>query len=615
MGGIGRKVNMRLLTHWFGRKTELPKLSDILTADAALTPTLSLPSAHPARFARAEVYFVWTQATSKRINLGQAVQALLDAEIATSAAWPSEDRVRVAPSIAKIDRDVRKLRALQAFTEKIDGIRALLVAFISHPVMAMRLIAATRQGLASNGADENPFDENETPLADMLAEVDVHLINWQKVSIAERDIDGNLFGGEAQLEDHYVRLVLRSTHHEIDINGVGHDFTIEPRLLMHRDGAIQLTLGVNLPTGLNADQLIAGAYPTIDYITGSRIPEPFGGPKATWTGGHWESERDGGVRIRSFEHEVSASILDYVGLITDRVHNLIKSRPNGEWNCYPVVMTQAGNRCDNWSFTHHEELRRVAARFQDTQGVQFKLPLGTDFSVQSDHVIHVDAASSLVVYWREWTPGMQDLNVTMLLEHTLLVYIRLRRLEGDIHKFKTARRDVLRLYRTSLQLAREARGASIRWGTGRTISRHLLSELGATEIRETVDSGLTLLGERTAARTAAKSTTAAGRLSAIGLIVAVFAAIPQLPAVLDLIAEQRQLNPEATGWSIVQALSGSPLLLSTVVLCGICLYFLLNFTILTVRVVRHLLASRKRGYASKIEGYNIVFGNTDSETI
>jgi len=210
---------------------------------------------------------------------------------------------------------------------------------------------------------------------------------------------------------------------------------------------------------------------------------------------------------------------------------------------------------------------------------------------------------------------MQDLNVTMLLEHTLLVYIRLRRLEGDIHKFKTARRDVLRLYRTSLQLAREARGASIRWGTGRTISRHLLSELGATEIRETVDSGLTLLGERTAARTAAKSTTAAGRLSAIGLIVAVFAAIPQLPAVLDLIAEQRQLNPEATGWSIVQALSGSPLLLSTVVLCGICLYFLLNFTILTVRVVRHLLASRKRGYASKIEGYNIVFGNTDSETI
>lgn len=591
----------------FGRWPALTRLHDLAEAEGNVKGAHPDRGDHPARFGEANVYFVWTQVTAKTINLGRAVQRILDAEVATSAAWPSEDRVRLAPSIAKLDRDIVKLREMRLLTENTHNFSAIILAIMRHPRVSMRIFAALWQArrTKTDAEAELPDDDVGPPFEDTLAELDLLLLERQKVSMAERDLDANLFGGDAQNEDHFVRLMLRSTRHEIDLNGTVHSLTIEPRLLLHRDGAMQLTIGVHLPTGLETSALIAGSRPSLNYIVKSHIPEPFAGPKGEWQGGDWESERDGGVRIRFIDHEVSASIYDYTELVSGRVLDLIKARPSGEWNCYPIVMAQAGSCCINWADVHQHDLVQVAARSTPRPASKFQFPLGPDFSVESNHVFHLNMASALIVYWRKWSPGIQDLNITLLLEHTMLVYTRLRRLERDVREFRTQRRDVLRTYRTALQLAQEARGATIRWVSARAISRHLLSDLGASDIRGAIDQGLTMLGERAGERTDERTARAANRLAVIGVLVAFIATIPSLPAILNLIEEQHRASPDVTAWSIIQTLAASPILLSMLVLSAVLLYFFLSATVIAIRAVRHLYRLRKRGHSSQLAGYRV----------
>jgi hypothetical protein len=567
---------------------------------------------HPARFAEATVYFVWTQATAMPINLGRAVQQLLDAEVATSAAWPSEERVRLAPSIAKLDRGVIKLRKIQSLIKSIEGISTLIRAAMRHPRVTTQMLVTSYKGRRTQGDSEarSPDAAAERPLEDTLAEIDGMLMDRQKVSIAERAIDAGLFGGEAQNEDHFVRLMLRSSRHEVDLIGTEHHLTIEPRLLLHKDGAMQLTIGMHLPAGVETSDLIAAAYPSLEYIVRSHIPEPYAGRRGTWVGGEWAAELDAGVRVRSLEHDGWASIYDYIGLVSDCVLKLIRARPYGEWNCYPIVMAQAGDCCSDWARIHYDDLMQVAARSEPKKASHFQYLLGPDFSVQSDHAFYLNSASAFIVYWRRWSSGIGDLNVTLLFEHTMLVYSRLRRLERDIRKFPTRRREVHTTYRTALQLALEARGATIRWASARAISRHLLAELGATEIRATIDQGLSMLGERASARTDERAARGANRLALIGVLIAFIASIPGLPIILSMIEEQRRTNPNATAWSAIQTVAASPVLLSAMALSAVLLYLLLNVTVVTVRVVRYLFGMRKRGYASSLAGYRISVGDS-----
>jgi hypothetical protein len=302
-------------------------------------------------------------------------------------------------------------------------------------------------------------------------------------------------------------------------------------------------------------------------------------------------------------------MFDHMHFVSNQIFTLIKARAYGEWHCYPIVMAQVGDCCTDWADLHSDDLARIAARSLQKSSNQFRYPLGENFSVQSDHSYYVGLGSALIIFWRRWSPGLRDLDFTLLLEHTVLVYTRMRRLERDIRKFKTRRREVRKMYRTALQLAQEARGASIRWGTGRSISRHLLTELGADEIRKAIDQGLSMMGELAAGRMNERSARGANRLALFGVLIAVVAAIPAIPAILNLIEDQRSTNPGVTAWTIVQTLATSPIMLSTLVLVVVVLYFFLGAGVFTVRVVRYLLALRKRGYASRLTGYRVTIGD------
>lgn len=570
---------------------------------------------HSARFSDATVYFVFTQATTKPINLGWAVQRLLNSELATSAAWPSEDSVRLAPSIARLDRKATRLRQLDLLLRDWPGLSGLVITGLRHPRLALQLVKSIRLSDQESPLGTQDDPENEDPaVEDPLGEVEKMLFDQQKVSILERELDAGLFGGEARTEGHFVRLVLRPVNLESNITGSEHHVTIEPRLLLHRDGVTQLTIGVHLPPGASTDDLIAASYPSSEHVVQSRVPEPFAGPRDKWVGGEWAAGQDGGVRVRLIQHDEPTSPFDLSDLVLSRVRRIIKALPEGEWNCYPIVLAKPGKCCEHWADAHDDAISLIAARKAHVSPGEFRYERGRDFSVQADHSFYLNLASAFVVYWRQWSPGMRDLNVTLLLEHSLLTYTRLRALERRIREFRTRRSDVVRLYRTALDLGQELRSGTIRWGSARDISRQLLAELGTSEMRANINQGLSMLGERAGARADDRSTRSANRLAIIGAVIALVAAIPSVPAILDLIAEQRSRNPDVTAWSVVQTLAVSPLMLSALVLAGVLGYLFLSFVVVTVRVTRYLLGLRKRGYAARPTGYRVVLGGEENGT-
>lgn len=556
---------------------------------------------HAARFGHATVYFVLTQATAKPVNVGQAVERLLDAEVATTAAWPSEDGIRLAPSLAKVDRDAARLQAMYEMTHPATNESSVAV-WRRHPFLSVQLITMALRNRRQSTSTESELDgDSGNSLEDTMSEIYTLVLDAQKVSLAERHLDAELLGGEAREEDRFARLLLRPTHHDLTVSGIEHRMTLEPRLLLHEDGAVQLTIGLSLPTGLDTTAIVEGSQPSSPLMTRSQIPEPYAGPKDKWADSTWSEELDAGVRLRDVSHDHSpANIGELLNVILGRVLSVIGIRGSGEWNLYPVVIAQAGDCCSDWAHNHPDSLALVAARSTPRPEERFLVDPGRDFSAVSDHSIFVNLASALVIHWSAWSPGIDDLQFTLLLEHTMLVYSRLRRLERDIRLFPSRRRKVLRIYRTALQLAEESRGASIRAGTARDISRQLLKDLGSPEISETISQGLSMLSERAATRASEKSARTANRFALVGVIVAALASVPSIPAILNLIAKQKEADPNATAWAVIQNIVSSPLQLSVLVLSAIAAYAVLSFVVLVVRVTRLLLRTRKRGYSSRL---------------
>lgn len=600
------------------RGPKLARASGRQRANLTVEPQgLTLKQApHAARMHDSTVYFVWTCATEKPINLGRSVNELLRTEVAQSAAWPSEDTIRLPPSTAAIDRRTAELRLLTGLNEQTSTWAGLLKASVIHPrAMAQLLTFAIKSRDRRGDTSSSDVVDPDSSLEATFSNLDAFLLDIQKVSVAERTLDARLFGGEAQAADHYVRLILRSTRHTLKLGDLETETTIEPRVLLHQDGIVQVCVGVNLPTELSTEALIAASLPNSQYIAQSQIPEPFSAAHDNWVGGQWSTGLDGGVRVREIDHEDNASVYDYLELVVGRVLALMKAKQQGEWNCYPIVMAQPSDCCEDWINNHHEDLVQLLGRSPSSPYRRLDMPLGRNFSVRSDHAFYVTSASALIVNWRAWKPGIRDLEFTMLLEHALSVYVRLRKLEYQVRHSRDRPRgeDVLRGRRSALQLANEARGAAIRYGSARDIAKSLLADLGANEIRTSIDQGLSMMSEQTALRTSDRSSRRADRLTIIGVLVAAVAAIPSLPALLELVAEQRRSNPDATAWSIFQVLSSSPQQLAATVTIVAVAYISGTLAAIAARSLWHLLRLRKRGYASRLTGYRVIV-NADTES-
>lgn len=545
-----------------------------------------------------------------------------------TAAWPSEQKVRLAPAWAKIDRDVQRLNQLKDFTSGVEGIRTLLRAATHNPVTALRVAgimvaahranasptpvqpdgdAATTDGISTGGSATASAAEPE----DIMSELDGYLINFQKVSIAERALASNLLGGESQDEDHFVRLILRPSGLWVNVDGNDHELTVEPRVLLHQDGAIQITVGLHLPSGLEASQLIKAGYPSSNIISVSELPETYAAENDRWVSGTWLEDNDGGVRVRRITHDEPAAVYDYLDILLQRILSITSSRAKGEWNCYPIIIAQEGSCCNEWEFNHKQDVVRISTRFDSEKEVNLVLPPPRDFSIRSDESFYVNLASAFILHRTPWKAGIGDLNVTLLLEYAMLVYTRTKQLESLIRQFPSKRRSIDAIYRRTLLLAVETRGSGVRSGSARTIFASLLRDLGVVEMQASVNQGISMLSELSNSRFAARTAKSGSRLAVIGVVVAVLANLPNIPKILDIISDQRRLHPGAPFWDVALALATSPLQLSTLILAAIAAYLMLNMLLIIGRVIQYLLSRRKRGYASTIGGYTLRIGEAD----
>lgn len=582
------------MLNWIRRALNLP-------TDAVPVPARS-KNLHQAVLGEAVVYFAHTVPTSKPIDLGKAAKQLLDTELAVSAAWPSDRSARLPPSLERIERDLTRLRRLKTWTDNLNGLPSLVRGVVSHPLTAFRVLRL----LNVKRNDVPDEDEENSSLETVRVEVEKILVGAQKVTLMEKEIEADLFWSEQEDLDAYVRLFLRTTQHTIRIGDKERSITLEPRLMLHREGVVQITVGVHLPPGCTPADAIDASFPGSPLFHSSRVPEPYASRGAKWAGGEWAEQQEGGVRVRVFEHEEPASLYDWLEVLVGRILRGIGAFVGGPFYTYPMIMVQAGACCTDWVDNHAQDVVHLAIRKVPRGSDQITLDPCPNLSIHAGMRIHATGGSVLLLHLRAWRAGILDLHHTLLYERIGLVYVRLRRLEQRISDFQTGKRDILRTYRRVLELEKEVRGAHHRAGTARDISRHVLTALGAFEILEVVRNGASMLGERASTRASLRAARAANRFALLGLTVAIFAAIPAIPSILTLIEQQRQADPEAGFWPLMQTLATSPLLLSALILGAAVLYGVAVFCVLAFRVIRYFVRLRKRGYVSRVEGYEIV---------
>jgi hypothetical protein len=199
------------------------------------------------------LYYVHTIPLRNSVNLGRAVEALLECELATSAAWPSEDVIRIAPSLAQVDRGAASLRDLVALQGTITtGWRSMLRAAVRRPRFMLRVM----RGAVQAQGRQDDADADDGAVEDDLEEIHGILREAQKFSLLERQLERQILGGRDRHEDRFVRLFLRPTFHTVHVGDVTAPLVLEPRVLVHRDGAVQITVGVHLPAGLGTADIL-----------------------------------------------------------------------------------------------------------------------------------------------------------------------------------------------------------------------------------------------------------------------------------------------------------------------------------------------------------------------
>jgi hypothetical protein len=585
---------------------------------AILSARAEVEREHAPSVGASVVYFAHTVPTSKPINLGKAAKHLLDSELAVSAAWPSDAAARTSPSLEKAERLVAQLTQCKMWSESVTGWGSLLTETALHPVTALRVLRLVRQRAGAAAADSSTTGTDDTQSADdtdalsfdeLIVEAEKALLQSQVVTLAEQNIDARLFWSEREGRDSYVRLFLRTTSHTIQIGDRTESVVFEPRVMLHRDGIVQVSIGLHLPQGCTPAEVIDASSPSAPLLTTSHVPEPYATRHGRWVGGEWAQDPERGVRVRVIEHEPS-SIADWLEMVITRILFGIRGFQGGVSLTYPTIIVEAGDCCTAWADNHQGTIAQLSARAvpHDTHDA-IRVQPGPDLSAHTATRIHADAGSALILHLHGWNPSIDDLHHTLLYERIILVFMRLRTLERRISDFPTSRRDVSRSYRATLELEAEARGTFHRTGTARDISRHVLDALGSPGVLETIRIGASMLGERATTRASLRAARAANRFAILGLLVAVFAAIPAIPAILDLIEEQRAAHPDAGMWSVIQALAMSPLLLSALILGAAATYGLILLGTFAFRVVRYLVRLRKRGYVSRIEGYEITLAD------
>lgn len=380
---------------------------------------------HDARYESAAIHFTMTTQVDGRLDIRRSTRRLLDSHVAISAAWPSEDKIRVSRYARVQARSLRRARSMYEDYVKADStpswasgigfavrhprlgyyhlralwtprvladidallknktLTGLAVFTLKHPIAAAKYILPNVRLSHGSDSEESPTSVeelvhdgvNEPAPADegddgdpteTLNEAEQLIIDQQIVSAAERFTDRRIFGGRSHDEDRFVRLQLRNSYHDFVVPGESatQHVVFEPRLLWHESGAIQLDLTIRAEGPLSTDQILGLMWGPAPRIVHSEMSTPL------LAGSGWEplvveigEELDVGKPLALIDHEFPASMTDASMAHLGAVMRVLR-RKTTYWVHYPVALIQPGSCCspEQWRSNHSQDVHRLAIR-------------------------------------------------------------------------------------------------------------------------------------------------------------------------------------------------------------------------------------------------------------
>lgn len=424
--------------------------------------------AHRPSFASASVHHILTVSLSGNTDLARWVRCLLDADLAVSAAWPSETAVRVPYRYRKQARRMRKLRSsVTTMNHAADSWRGALAfarrhprfgipylrgkwlstkaaprveefadtgsftsfakLFFFHPLVTMwRVLPRLRftRGKDGRGEVESPQDPldpgpsmrdpeikddpDDVDALETVDEAERAYLDRQVVSAAIRQSDANLFGGPDRDGDGFVRLMLRESHHDFVLPGSEerHHVVFEPRLLLHESGVAQLDLALSVETSLEVRQVLAMMWGPEPLFVRSEMSAPL------IKGTSWESladfsegALDGDHPLGVINHSKPVSMQDLLQIQLFAVLKIIK-RSYTYWTSYPVAIVGPSHCCrpEEWQQTHREDLIRLTIRSSHDGEIANHIPPPKDLSFTRDHSLFAQLGSAIYLQWKGTPP-------------------------------------------------------------------------------------------------------------------------------------------------------------------------------------------------------------------
>lgn len=564
-------------------------------------PTLRRPResrvTHDARYDRAAVHFTMTTQVDGKLDIRRSTRRLLDSHVAISAAWPSEDKIRVSRYARSQARSLRRARSMYEHYVKADGTRSwasgigfaikhprlgyhhlralwaprvladidallknktltgLVVFSVKHPTAAVRYVLPNVRlsrgpelkesptnvdELLHSGEDEPApsVEEDDGDPLEPLNEAERLIIDQQIVSAAERFTDRRIFGGRSHDEDRFVRLQLRNSYHDFVVPGesTSQHVVFEPRLLLHESGAVQLDLTIRAEGPLSTDQILGLMWGPAPRIVRSEMSTPL------LAGSGWEplvveigEELDVGKPLAVIDHEFPASMTEASKAHLGAVMTVLR-RQTTYWVNYPVALVQPASCCspERWRSNHSQEVHRLAVRGRGTGGIASHVERPPDLSMHPDHSLFANLGSAVYLQWDGEIPtGIEELDTVLVLDYALLTYVRLQTMEWKVSKLALGERVLTRRYRDALELFSELRQGNVRAGEARDIIRHVLADAGADQMRSTIETALSLAGTAHETVSASRASRRSWWITVFATLIAALVAVPAVQQLID----------------------------------------------------------------------------------
>ncbi|MFG2641627.1 hypothetical protein ACGFYP_11740 [Streptomyces sp. NPDC048370] len=511
---------------------------------------------HEAVFNSGVNYYIFSFDAGGPIDIRKSADRLLRAGIAETVVSPRNGEVRVAQryqDLVDLVSHTATLQDLGRVTEE----GGLFGWMIRHPIWAARLFGRALTG--SRGGEG--ADREGTPASELLSEnlnfIYESVARQQSVNAIQNYMENELLNPSYLQSEPYLRLHLRGARQWLTRLGGGtlrtpgnldEGVITNALLLIHRSGAMQLTIALRLPDEITLDQYREFSFGGSNIVSVSSIPEPLlkaASGRRGWEkelAGHWEDDVSSGTRWRMVEHASPASVADLFELYAVAISRTLGHSSYGSWFCYPATFVDQVTCCateEDFKRNHSLALDNAIARSIDIETVRPESRskvIPEEGSLTLGKSLYCDPSSALEIRW-SGTGRVEfehHLWTLLILESALLQYWQIRLLDSRISVTSGKLKAVRDLQLEVIFGLREYRDSGITYGTALELTERLLSGWRVDKRYGHVLESLDQLQQLAVAAESIRGGRRANLLAAVALVVAIFLGLPAVNDTLEI---------------------------------------------------------------------------------